>query len=227
MILQALLYTHDAEFLSVFNQELAELQIECLEVDDPLRFLDLLQHEHFDMLVLDCELSEHELELVAQARERSANRDAVLMVGTSTRDPEGLLERGVNVILYKPLTAEALARHLRNAYPLMLSERRRYSRHPVHIPVAIRTPEGRQVLATGYSLSEGGIALQFSERLDTRDVLSLEFVLPEESTALQLTGKLAWVNTDLHTGIRFVRLTVEKREQLKGWLDRHAAPAAS
>ena len=227
MILQALLYTNDAEFLSVFNQGLAELQIEYLEVDDPLRFLDLLEHENFDLLVVDCEPTEHGLELVAQARQRSANRDIVLMVATTARDPEGLLERGANVILYKPLTAKALERHLRNAYPLMLSERRRYSRHPVQIPVSIRTAEGLQLLATGYSLSEGGIALQFSERLDTREVLNVEFMLPEESTPLQLTGKLAWVNTDLHIGIRFVRLTVENHAQLKGWLDRHAPPAAS
>lgn len=227
MILQALLYTDDAEFLSVFNQGLAELQIEYLEVGDPLRFLDLLEHENFDLLVVDCEPTEHGLELVDQARQRSANRDIVLMVATTARDPEGFLERGANVILYKPLTAKALERHLRNAYPLMLTERRRYSRYPVQIPVAMRTPEGRQVLATGYSLSEGGIALQCPERLDTREVLNVEFVLPEEDTAMQLSGKLAWVNTDLHTGIRFVRLTVEARDQLKGWLDRHAPPASA
>lgn len=227
MILQALLYTNDAEFLSVFNQALTDLQMECLDVDDPLRFLDLLQHENFDLLVLDSDTSEHGLEVVSQARQRSANRDAVLMVGTAERDPQGFLERGANVILYKPLTVKALERHLHNAYPLMMSERRRYSRHPVQIPVAMRTPEGRQVLATGYSLSEGGIALQCSERMETREVLNVEFALPEENTALQLTGKLAWVNTDLHIGIRFVRLTVENRDLLKGWLDRHAPPAAS
>lgn len=227
MTLQALVYSNDAEFLSVFNQALADLQVECLHLDDPLRFLDLLQHENFDLLVLDCDATDQALEVISQARQRSANRDAVLMVGTTERDPAGFLERGANVILYKPLTLKALERHLRNAHPLMLSERRRYSRHPVQIPVAVRTPEGRQVLATGFSLSEGGIALQFSERLDTREVLRVEFVLPQEKLALQLTGKLAWVNSDLHTGIRFVQLTSETREQLRGWLERNAPPAAS
>jgi len=227
MTLQALLYSNDAEFLSVFNQALADLGVESLHMDDPLRYLDLLANEHFDLLVVDWDGTDDGLEVLSQARQRSTNRDAVLMLATTERNPEPFLQRGANVILYKPLTAKALERHLRNAYPLMVSERRRYSRHPVQIPVAVRTPEGRQVLATGFSLSEGGIALQFSERLDTREVLRLEFVLPQEKLALQLTGKLAWVNADLHTGIRFVQLSSETREQLKGWLERNAPQSAS
>ena len=227
MNLQALLYSTDAEFLSVFNQALTDLGVESLDVDDPLRYLDLLANEYFDLLVVDWDETGNGLEILALARQRSANRDAVLMLATTQRDPEPFLQRGANVILYKPLNPKALERHLRNAYPLMVNERRRYSRHPVQVPVAVRTPEGRQVKGTCYSLSEGGIAVQLSERLDTREVLRLELILPQEKLALQLTGKLAWVNADLNTGIRFVQLASETREQLRGWLERNPPPAAS
>ncbi|HUK88422.1 MAG TPA: response regulator [Terriglobales bacterium] len=224
MTLQALLYTSDPELLSVFHQALGALGVETLEMDDPLRFLDLVANEHFDLLVVDHDGTDHSLNVLATARERSANRDSVLMLATAERDSARFLERGANLVLYKPLTREALDRHLRSAHLLMQDERRRYNRHSVDIPVAVRTPDGRQVVGTGFSLSEGGIALQFPERLNTRDLLRLEFVLPQEKEPVQLTGKLAWVNTDLHTGIRFVQLTQETREQLRVWLERHAAP---
>jgi DNA-binding response OmpR family regulator len=227
MILQALLYSNDAELVSVFDQALTSLKIESLHLDDPLRYLDLLANEHFDLLVVDWDGTENGLEVLAQARQRSANRDAVLMLATTERDPERFLERGANLILYKPLTLQALERHLRSAHLLMQDERRRYNRYPVQIPVAVRTPEGRQVLGNGYSLSEGGIALEFSERLNTDALLRVEFVLPQEKLAMQLTGKLAWVNSDLHTGIRFVQLNNEAREQLRGWLERNAQPSTS
>ncbi len=226
MILQALLFSNDADLVAVFDQALTGLKIESLHLDDPLRFLDLLANEHFDLLVVDWDGTEHGLEVLAQSRQRSANRDAIVMLATTERDPARFLERGANLILYKPLTLQALERHLRSAHLLMQDERRRYNRYAIELPVAIRTPEGRQVLGKGYSLSEGGIALQFSERLDTQGVLQVEFVLPQEKLAMQLTGKLAWVNSDLHTGIRFVRLTSETREQLTGWLERYASPPA-
>jgi DNA-binding response OmpR family regulator len=227
MTLQALLYSNDPELLAVFHQALADRGIESLELDDALRFLDLVANEHFDMVVVDWDGTDRGLEVLSHARQRGANRDSVLMLATTERNPEPFLERGANVILYKPLTREALERHLRSAHLLMQDERRRYNRHPVQIPVAVRTPDGRQVMGTGFSLSEGGIALQFPERLSTRDMLRLEFVLPQEKLPVQLTGKLAWVNSDLHTGIRFVQLTPEIREQLRGWLERNAAPPSA
>ena len=227
MTLQALLYSNDPELLSVFHQALTDRRIESLEMDDALRFLDLVANEHFDLVVVDWDGTDHGLEVLSQARQRSANRDSVLMLATTERNPEPFLERGANVILYKPLTRDALERQLRTAHLLMQDERRRYNRHPVQIPVAVRTPDGRQVMGTGFSLSEGGMALQFPERLNTRELVKLEFVLPQEKTALQLTGKLAWVNSDLHTGIRFVQLTPETREQLRGWLERNAPPPAA
>ena len=226
MTLQALLYTSDPELLSVFHQALEALGVEALEMDDPLRFLDLLANEHFDLLVVDHDGTDHTLEVLATARERTANRDVVLMLSTTERDSSRFLECGANLVLYKPLTREALDRQLRTAHLLMQDERRRYDRQSVEMPVTVRTPDGRQVMGTGFSLSEGGIALQFPERLNTRDLLRLEFVLPQEKEPLQLTGKLAWVNSDLHTGIRFVQLAKEAREQLRGWLERHATPTA-
>ncbi|HYX69585.1 MAG TPA: PilZ domain-containing protein [Terriglobales bacterium] len=227
MVLQALLYSNDGELVSVFDQALTSLKIESLHLDDPLRFLDLLANEHFDLLVVDWDGTEHGLDVLAQARQHSANRDAIVMLATTERDPTRFLERGANLILYKPLTLQALERHLRSAHMLMQDERRRYNRYPVRLPVSVRMPDGRQVLGNGYSLREGGIALEFPERVNTDDLLQVEFVLPKEDLAMQLTGKLAWVNSDLHTGIRFVQLRNEAREQLRGWLERNApSPAA-
>lgn len=226
MILQALLYSNDAELVAVFDEALTSLKIESLHMDDALRFLDLAANEHFDLLVVDWDGTEHGLEVLAQARQRSANRDAIVMLATTERDPARFLERGANLILYKPLTLPALERHLRSAHLLMQDERRRYNRYPVQLSVSVRTSEGRQVLGKGYSLSEGGIALEFSERLNTDGVMQVEFVLPKENLTLQLSGKLAWVNADMHTGIRFVQLTNDLREQLRGWLERNATPAA-
>ena len=227
MTLQALLYTSDPELLSVFHQALGALGVEILEMDDALRFLDLAANEHFDLLVVDYDGTDHGLDVLSMARERSANRDSVLMLATTERDPARFLDRGASLVLYKPLTREALDRQLRTAHLLMQDERRRYNRYSVEMPVAVRTPDGRQVMGTGFSLSEGGIALQFPERLNTRDLLKLEFLLPQEKAPLQLTGKLAWVNSDLHTGIRFVQITQETREQLRGWLERNASPQSA
>ena len=65
-------------------------------------------------------------------------------------------------MLQKPLTQMQASRCFNAALNFMVRERRRYSRHPVEIPLRICLPNNEELAATSTNVSEGGMAIRSS-----------------------------------------------------------------
>ncbi|GAC1437733.1 MAG: hypothetical protein NVS1B11_27360 [Terriglobales bacterium] len=71
-------------------------------------------------------------------------------------------------------------------------------------------------------LSEGGIAVQLTQRPKNVADLRVHFVLPGTAFAIESKGEIAWENDDAHKGIRFLDLAPDAQRQLNTWISKHS-----
>src|SRR3954468_10454712 len=87
--LNAAVLSKDAQFTSVVRDALSPHEIELSEMDDVLRFIDLVSQQPLDLIVLDCEGLPAAKQVITTLRQSSADREAVLIVAA----PQGDLAR--------------------------------------------------------------------------------------------------------------------------------------
>jgi GAF domain-containing protein len=106
-----------------------------------------------------------------------------------------------------------------------LGERRRCWRQTVHAPAfaSFDGVSGGMIL----DLSESGLAMQMSERmddgLDRSRRVKLDLDLSEPDAHVETTGYIAWADALGRAGVRFSELPQEARERLNQWLTTNAA----
>jgi hypothetical protein len=126
-------------------------------------------------------------------------------------------------VLHKPLSNERAKASFRAARALMKCERRRNTRIPIEIPVAIAFSGGKgQQRAVTSDLGEGGIAVQPAPSGIHAGPMTVAFTLPGTDYKIECVGEVAWANSGRQAGLRFVDLSSEGCNQLKAWLDRQA-----
>src|SRR5438270_9665572 len=96
--LNAALLSKDAQFASVIRAVLSSHEIDLVELDDVLRFIDLISQEPFDLVVLDCDGLVATKQVVGTLRQNGANREAVLIVAAPQGDPAAITAVGANGI---------------------------------------------------------------------------------------------------------------------------------
>src|SRR5450432_409976 len=101
------------------------------------------------------------------------------------------------------------------------TERRHTMRHRTHSPAYARlnasqadSPDLSEIL----DISEDGMSIQTSSRLEVECNLSLCLDLSETSTSIRTTGRVVWSEASGRAGIRFAKLSDQSRDQLKEWL---------
>ena len=75
------------------------------------------------------------------------------------------------------------------------------------------------------NVSEGGMTVVAAQPLDAEGILEIALQLPQTRKRLELKGEVRWMS-DSHkeAGIRFVDLSAEQLEDIRGWMEREAAP---
>ena len=112
----------------------------------------------------------------------------------------------------------------RAARALMKRERRRNSRLPLQI----------QVSATGTALSsiyqgmtvdfsEGGMAVQFKQKVRETGSLRCVMNLPGISDSISAEGEVAWESANNILGIRFIKVGPDLKHLLKTWVNQNCA----
>jgi len=126
-------------------------------------------------------------------------------------------------VLYKPISSERAKASFRAVRAMMKRERRRNTRVPIEIPVTlvIKDAAGQQRAVTS-DISEGGIAVQSSQRPKRLGPMSVQFTLPGTSHVVKCMGEVAWENAGRQIGIRFVDMAPEIRDRLKAWISNHS-----
>ncbi len=226
MALRTLIVCSDSRILQLAVPVLDGCRIDsdvCTSVDLALR---RWRRAKYDAILLDCAIAESPA-LLEHVHERGFNRGSLLVAIVSGPIEAREAGRcGANVVLRKPLTQEAVVHALRALYGLMVSERRRYYRHPVHFPITITTDTLPELIAMAVDLSQGGMAIHSVLPVAQKGKVLLRFRLPSSDRVLTAESEIRWTRSD-RIGLEFVRMPRRDREELVSWLgDRYAAADA-
>lgn len=179
-----------------------------------------IERRKIDGIFLDMDLA-GSLELVQGLRRGGSNRFTVIFACASAgQDASFLLQAGINFVLYKPLLPNAVLDALDSASPMIVSERKRYLRYQLMVPVMLRLRDEEQQ-ATTANVSHGGMAVHCQHVYAPGSPIDFDFDLP--GARIRGQGEVAWSNTDGSMGIKFYLLGDQNKQALSSWLDKHGA----
>jgi c-di-GMP-binding flagellar brake protein YcgR len=223
MSLKSLVFCSDEKIVRVLRRVLSDLEIGIDHSTDGDSAIRKLTRQRFEAVIVDCSDERVASQVLRSARSAPCNKRAVAVAiidgQTAVRSA---FELGAHFVLYKPISAERAKASFRAARALMKRERRRNSRVPVEIPVTLVMNEGAgQQRATTSDLSEGGIAIQVSQR-PKKGPMNVHFMLPGTEHVIDCKAEVAWENAGRQVGLRFVDVPHETRNHLKVWLNNHS-----
>src|SRR5437667_11584211 len=223
MSLQSLVFCPDEKIVRVLRRVLSDLEIaveRCSDADSAIR---KLTRQRFEAVIVDCSDEDVASQVLKSARFAPCNKHAVAVaIVDGTTKLRSAFELGAHFVLYKPISSERAKASFRAVRALMKRERRRNIRVAIEIPVTLILKDGGQQRAVTSDLSEGGIAMQSSQRPKKMGPMSIQFTLPGTSHVVKCMGEVAWENASRQTGIRFADMAPETRDRLKAWISNHS-----
>jgi len=218
MNLKSLLLSSDEKTVRILRRVLGDLEIDvehCHGVDDAIC---RITRQRFEAIIADAANREDAGNLLRAAKSAPVNKRALTIV--LVESPVGLkggFELGAHFVLHKPLAVERAKGSFRAVRALMKRERRLQLRVEVQIPVEC-IGSGRYSAKT-LDLCEGGMAVQFSGRVNKENSLHFSLELPGVNQKLEIDGELAWEGYQNRAGVRFTNTTDEQRNLLRQWLN--------
>lgn len=192
--------------------------LECSPSLDAAR--DLVASRKVDGVILDVDIKTA-LDLIARMR-RSKNARAFAFVCVKNDAEEAVaLKGGANALLNKPLSVEAIAAKIGSFKSIIASERRRYRRHDVTLPVVI-TLGGIAYPGIVENISQGGMAVRMPCLLPNSSTVEFSFDL-ESGISVEGSAQLRWASQDGLSGMEFRILPPRCKDELMNWLREQAA----
>jgi CheY-like chemotaxis protein len=227
MTLTSLLVCADPRAVQVLSRILVDLGIAVEHCSDPSAAALRLAAQHFDAILLDCDDQQAAIELIAHARKEPANKTTLFIAMVDARNQvRDLFSKGVNFIVYKPISPERASNSLRAAKGLLRRERRRNKRIPLHTKVSMSYGAIENAAGTLVDLSQDGIAIQSESKVPINSKVYLQFSVPGHASHVRLSGEAAWQDASGRVGIRFADVPQTSRHVLKEWLKARHAEAA-
>lgn len=209
----------DQDVVSVLRPTLEKLSINLSVCKEAGTGQDTLAGHKFDAVVVDCDDLQGGFRVLQALRQQPSNKYSVtfaILNGKTTMQQS--FEMGTNFVLQKPIQPVNALRCFSAALGQMTRERRRYYRVPVSVPVTLCFGNREDVCVTATNISEGGMAVQFRNRLPKERVIKVQFTLPGTHTSMEPGAELAWVDASGRAGVRFMEVPQTSREQLDRWL---------
>ena len=226
MSLKALLLCSDEKIVRVLRRVLGDLDIAvelCVNSDTALR---KLTRQRFEAIIVDC-ADDGANDVLRSARSAPCNKQAVAVaIVEPIVGLKAVFDVGAHFVLYKPVSSERAKSSFRAARALMKSERRRWTRVAVQIPIVIRSVgSGGNVKVNTLDLSEGGMAVKIGRGKRLSGQWQVAFTLPGTHTSLELPAEFAWEGTSDQAGLRFQQVSPEATLQLREWLKQNSPEA--
>ncbi len=223
MTFQSLLVCKDEQATDVLTSVLAGfgLGVQCCGYPDALC---RLTEQKFDAVIVDYD-DPHSGALVLQNAYQAStgsNTVTVALLNDKTK-VRHVFGAGANFVLYKPISQQQAEASLRAAIALMKRERRRSFRVPVQLPVKLRVENGAEMEGILLDLSEDGLDVLAAQPLCPGATISARFILPDETTEIDLRGEVAWANPNGESGVRYTELPDNQRQTLREWVIANAA----
>src|SRR4029077_19139481 len=206
----ALLASADPVTIQQFTLALRELSISPDLCQEAAGAFLLLGRRKFDTVIVDLQLGE-QCGLILDAVGLSAsNRTAVTFaISGSEADATAVFRRRTGFVFGRPLSPQSIRSTLKPAYGLILRERRRYFRCPISNPVTILRRNMPEVRCLSVNISEGGMAVSTSVRLNAEEPVRVQFTLPNHREPFLAESKICWLKAG-QFGVRFVSLPLER-----------------
>jgi len=222
--LQALVVCSDDKIIRALRRVLSDLEIAVEFCDDADSAVRKLTRRRFESVIVDCAEPDIAAKVFASVRSAVCNKRSIAVALIDRQKAvRTAFELGAHFVLYKPISAERAQTSFRAARALMKCERRRNTRVPVEIPVALTGDPGTaQRKAISCDLGLGGMSLKLSRRALSSTALHVKFELPGAECSIECAAEIAWDGGGSQAGIRFVNLSAAQRDHLKAWLGRHA-----
>ena len=218
--LEFLLVGSEPFTVSAVEAALSEVgaSVECAPSLEAAR--DLVANRKVDGVILDVDIKSA-LDLIARMR-HSKNARAFAFVCVKNDAEEAVaLKGGANALLTKPLSVDAIAAKIGSFKSIIASERRRYRRHDVTLPVVITLAE---IAYPGIveNISQGGIAVRLPCLLPPSSTVEFSFDL-DTGVSIEGSAQLRWASQDGLSGMEFRVLPPRCKEELMNWLRAQAA----
>ena len=219
MTLSSLLVCVDDAAGQVLRQVLGELSIRVESCPDLARAGIRLAQERFDVVVFDCQSQRAVTNLLRETRLSRLN-DATLAVAVvpGQENIREMFSLGVNFVLYKPVSYDRALSSLRAARAVMRKEKRRKPRATVHAHATIDYADVVQEKATLVDLAEDGMSVRFGKKFPPTSKVYFQFKLPDQATAVRLSGLVVWQDWNGRTGIQFVDVPKASRRLITDFL---------
>lgn len=228
MDLRALVVCPDQDSVSLLALILSELGMAAEHTPSISHGLELVDSQHFDVIVLDYRADPSSEEFLKRLRHSSKNRASMLIaIVDGTFNARPVFGLGANFVLYRPLSSERTRISLRAARGLMRRERRRAPRTPVSSTANVACPGTPELNAAMTDLSDGGTALQTTSRIPPACKVYFEFALPGQQQLVRLSGEVAWQDSSGRVGIRFIDVPQSSRRLIQTWLQHSNGHPAS
>ena len=219
MNLESLLVSKDAALVGVLRPTLEKISVNVMVCSEAGSGGESLAKRKFDAVIIDCDDLQDGFKMLQGLRQTQSNSKsvafAVLNGKTTTQEA---FKSGANFVLQKPLTPLHATRCFHAALNFMIRERRRYYRYPIEMPVHVSIARAGEFTAHSTNLSESGIALRVTAKLEKDMTVGLRFTLPTTNISLELKGQIAWADGTGHAGIHFVEVPQTSQYQLEKWL---------
>jgi CheY-like chemotaxis protein len=225
MILQALLVSKDDVTAETLIQVLAQSGVAVDRSNAADVAVTRLAEERFDQVIVDVDADFDDPEaasLVLEACRRIAGPDrhppvtvALLHDASQIRS---ILGAGAHFILTKPVTLEQAQNTLRAATALLKRERRQSSRVAVQAAVSIRLDDGNAVEGILLDLSTGGMDVLVAKPISAAALVRVFFELPDGGSGIEGDAEVVWTTANGQSGLRFLDMAGEMREELSEWL---------
>jgi DNA-binding NarL/FixJ family response regulator len=222
MPLAALIVSKDAEGVRIVTQVLRGREIEAEHCEDCQEASAHLAERRFAMLILDCENEVEALDLVASTRAASANTATLIVAIVDARnETRELFDRGVNFVMYKPLSPDRASESLQAAWSLLPRERRRKERTHVSTQASITFSTTEDAPVPLLNVSEDGIAIHSQGKMPPPCRVYFQFTLPGQPSAVRLSAEVIWQDWRGRVGLHFAHVPKTSRRILDEWLQKN------
>lgn len=214
--MKACLLCPDDSIAQLLTQELSRREVDVERATDFVEGFDRLREKVFDLILIDTADSERALLVIHSIRTGDASRRAFIIALSEPQAPgmRSFRETDANMLLYKPVTAEAVAAGLDSALAAIKRERRVSLRTPLQMTISIALNGHRELAAEIEDCSDGGIAVRTAEPLPAGGPLKLFFRLPNSPDPQEVTGEVVWKDASGRSGLRFLDVSEATRRIL-------------
>ena len=213
--LEFLLVSNDSPATGTIRAALEDIggRAECPPSLDAAR--DLIGRHKVDGVILDVDIKTA-LDFIVRMRSSKNARAFAFVCVNNDAEEAVALKGGATAILTKPLTLKAVSAKIGSFKSIILTERRRYQRFDVTLPVVV-TLEDIGYPGIVENISQGGMAVRLPCLLPEASLVEFSFDL-ESGTTIEGCAQLRWASRDGLVGMEFRVVPPESRDDLMAWL---------